>query len=246
MISEAQVLSHISALDRVPDPESLDLPDVSSTAFLDRGRRPPVTVQTPTRTLKWRTAFVGAIAILVVAVGLAVWLTDDESSDVAADPAGTVERYLQLRQSGQIEQALALFSPELRESERDYARTLAALNHRGEQREPCEEVLTGRYDCFVFERNDYLDAAGLSMSGSYAFVVSDGEITRFDPNVAEYFDINDLDRRFRNWMAEAYPEDDAGMEGSFAQGDLTAAGARIAMQHIEEFVAQSDFYPLIP
>lgn len=184
---------------------------------------------------------------MVVAVGVAAWLAGDSESDAASTPRGVVERHLELRWGGQTDKALALFSAGLAENERTFYEVLAELNVSGQQTAPCEESVPGlgRFVCPFSEQNDYLEAAGLSMNGTFVFLVSDELlITSFDPSVSEYPTILAFDTRFRDWMAEAYPQDEARMEGSFSGGDLTVEGARIALQHVEEFLAQSDRYPL--
>ena len=255
MITESQVLAHIKTLDQVPDPQALDPPAMSSTAFLERQRRHAMSVieQSKSSSPRWRRgkrgpALAFGAAVVIVLVGLAVWLAGGDDSDTASPstPIEVVEEHVGLRLSGQTTAALATFSPEQAENERDFYEALGAWNLRGTQVTPCEEVPPRGVRCVVTESNDFLAVAGLSpWTATLTFGVDeDLKITSLAPSVDTFADIAAFSAAFRAWMDTTHPEESARMEGNLPDGSIDADDARIALQYVDEFVAQSERYPL--
>ena len=93
MTTERQVLQKLRALNPITDERTIDLPETSSTAFLEalKTRRKPMSVTTERpvekvrkeRTRRRNIALAFGVAVIVAAVGASLWLVGDEGSDVA-------------------------------------------------------------------------------------------------------------------------------------------------------------------
>ncbi len=254
-----QVINHLRALNPVTDEHTLDSPQMSSTAFLRSldERRPTMSVlkqsgSTANRFFRVRPALAFAIGLaLVVALGaIGAVLISDDGSDVAAPTSGleAAEQYVALRTAGDTVATLELMTPAAVEEERNFMHALEAMNIRGTQVMPCRENRSGDYECELAEENDFLQVVGLSpWNATFTLEVTDDYlIDEVDTDTDIFLSINDFWIRFRNWMDETHPEDSARMEGSLPQGSLDGDDARIALEYIDDFVAQSDVYPLDP
>lgn len=143
-----------------------------------------------------------------------------------------------------------------------FARSVMNSNEQMEVTGPCDvstmDSETVSVLCPVFVEDDFHGTGGLTSDGTVKFLLSgDGLIVETDSTT---YQVNGVccpeweayNRAFHVWLAEAHPdtyEEIGPPDGvplwylpGYANGD--AENMKIALEHVEEFVAQSDVYPL--
>lgn len=162
--------------------------------------------------------------------------------------------------NGDIDGYLALFTEEAAARERrEFLQVLVNMNQQSELAEPCrliEPTPAGeaRVACTATLSDDFHGPGGLTATVAETFVVTDtGEISlRF--TTEENFDgILEFNLAFGEWLMVAYPEVHADI-APLEAGRIPGAGELddepddmlVALEYVDEFVAQSDDYPINP
>jgi len=254
--TERQVLQQLRALNPITDERTIDLPETSSTAFLEaletRRKIMSVTTEQPVekspkeRTRRRNIALALGAAVIVAAIGVSALLVTDDGSDVAS-PRAVVEEFIDLQSSGQIVASLELATDEMADRERDSYEGFEVWNSRSEQTEPCQEISQSRFRCVTLDYDDFHGAGGLNPFENHTtFTVNEaGVISDVTTSLVDFPAISGFNLRFMSWLTEAHPEQAAQM--SLPPSDnFNAEAARIALQYVDEFVAQSDDYPINP
>ncbi|MBT8202857.1 MAG: hypothetical protein KJO87_06090 [Acidimicrobiia bacterium] len=259
MTTERRVLQHLRALNPITDERTIDLPETSSTAFLEaietRRRIMSVRIERPVekppkkRTRRRNSALALGAAVIVAAVGVSAWLIGDEPSDVGT-PLSVAEKFIEAGLTGGGSEGLHLLTPQFLEEQQDFQNAFAAWNDRYERVGPCEEnPLTQMIRCVVLHHTDFHAAGGLSpFEQTMDFVVNDaGQIGDIRFSVEGWFTkIAPFNSSFMAWLDEAHPEEAAKMSDTPMGPAFNSEDARIALQYVDEFVAQSDIYPIGP
>ena len=100
------------------------------------------------------------------------------------------------------------------------------------------------FDCAATQTGRILDVAGIELEMTYNWVVtSDLQSARGGSN--ENFElVNEFQREFLDWLVDAHPEVDVTVHFAASGGALTVDSLPVALEHIDDFVAQSALYPL--
>ena len=158
-----------------------------------------------------------------------------------------VEEFIDLRSSGQLVASLELATAEFANSERDYQAGFEAWNARAELVEPCEELPPLAFRCVLLRTNDFFAAGGLGPSETRILISFNeaNQISDLNFGSSDFDNTSRFHNSFLSWLRDAHPEEAAGM-GATLMNDLNAENAQIALQYVDEFVAQSDNYPINP
>lgn len=202
-----------------------------------------------------------AAAVLVLVVGLASWaaIAGDDDGAVASEVSVAIASFEAIN-DGDIDGYLELFTEEavLRES-RHVQQVLVNLNSQTELVEPCRLVEpsqpTGlaRVECSVSVSSDFHSPGGIEMIRNTRFDITDAGkiavlITGFDSESGTESLFFAYNRAFWGWLAIAHPDvADAITPSDFESipGWLTdSADVFTALDYVDEFIAQSDVYPL--
>ncbi len=214
---------------------------------------------------------VAAFVILVLGIGAVVAFQARDSGPVVADPDLTeidvAMAAIDTYNTGDFEAWLEYWAPV--GDERDLAdeqfltQILMAANERVEVTEPCVIVSTGQtrtvVECGIYVVDDFHAAGGIDSTGEWRLV--------FDENMLLVDTTNDLyedeagnccrelenfHHQFHSWLSTAHPDvfaeigpdrtSDYWYFPGFAKGD--PSHMTIALQYVDEFVAQSDNYPI--
>ncbi len=101
----------------------------------------------------------------------------------------------------------------------------------------------------MLERNDFQhEPGGLSPNQVViSLAVNEaGQLSTVSFNIGNFTNINSFNTRFFSWLEEAHPEEAALMGGPPGRAVLSAETAAIALRYVDDFVAQSDVYPINP
>lgn len=120
MTTEGTVLQQLRALNPISDEETIDLPDTSSTAFLDalQTRRGTMSVTTKRqvetklkeRARRRRVAVALSAVVIVAAAGAGIWLAGGEEATPDAGGQVTIERYFEAFNSHDLEAMMGFFT----------------------------------------------------------------------------------------------------------------------------------------
>lgn len=215
------------------------------------------TLMNPPATRLRRNAVVAA-ALLALILGVGSWIIVRGNGDDVAQAVEVVLASIDAQNAGDYDAWAATLTAEvLQDAEAGgLARVLFNANTRIELVEPCRVVgtsPTGESEvlCRTKVTHDYQGPAGLVQMNTDTFVVNadgligsiDGESTCCD----EEFLFNS---RFWLWLSGAYPavyEDIRPFDRESLPGwRRDPADMLIAVQYVEEFVGQSEHYPLSP
>lgn len=193
------------------------------------------------RRRRWAMAVAAFVLLAGVAVG-ALLMTDDPSN-VAASPLEVAEEYAELRSRGELIAAAAL-KLDASQPELDHAAGLEVWNVRGERTGPCrEQRVANVFRCEWAQYDDFHAAAGISPYTVVAFVTVNeaGEISELEVGINEIWThLHPFQAAFMEWIRVAHPEEALQMSG--IEQDPT--DTEIALRFVDEFVAQSDRYPI--
>lgn len=204
---------------------------------------------------------VGAAAVLVLILGLGTWAVIGGDRDAAVEPeVAVVQSAYEALNDGDIDGYFALLTEEAAVRERrEFQQVLVNMNQQSELAEPCrliEPTPAGeaRVSCTATFSNDFHGPGGLTATLTESFVVTDaGKISlrlatggNFDPN-------SDFNADYWEWLMVAHPDVHADI-APFEAGQLPGAGELrgepddmlVALEYVDEFVAQSDEYPINP
>jgi hypothetical protein len=125
--------------------------------------------------------------------------------------------------------------------------------------DPRDVALGHNAVCSIVEDNDYVGPAGLGVVGYVSAIIQDGEI-RLLSVVEQPADLTPerfaFGADFLEWFYDAYPDEAAALppspyDGAFpisvaATGFPWADAMPGVLGYVDEFVAQSDLYPIVP
>lgn len=222
-------------------------------------------------TRPWRLAAAAAAAVIVLVAATLAVLNGTNGEPDAAAPAGSDEMGVVLSaydalNAGDIEGWLGHFSDdavmfsaentrldETRETTRKIYEVQAAANYRADVVEACRLVgpsLAGgrQVECTIRESDDFHGPAGLSLTRRELFTVNDdGKISEVSAQVIAftqpgYFVYN---QAFYDWLRDAHPEVHAEIRPEITTHlPQTPEHVRAALEYLDEFIAQSDLYPV--
>jgi hypothetical protein len=244
----------------VPDPERLlaELGDMD--AFVDRStKRSPATTmedrvshRTRQQGLGWLVAV--AAAVVVLAVGTALALLDSPANVQPAGPSARdqiayVERAYDALNAGDVDGWAALFAVDAdARSQSDLLSVLAAANYRVEAVDPCASPERGIVVCTITETNDFFAAGGLSLTKTETFTFDgDGRISGRESAVRSMTQPGSYvyTQAFNEWMSKVHPDVYAEIRPEIITHlPQTPEDMQRALDYVEEFVAQSDRYPI--
>ena len=260
MTTEHQVIQHLRDLNPVVEETTLDLPDTSPTAFLaalERAQteRMPMSVETTTRDMTRATGphrrrnlvlALGTAAVIVVAVvvGIAIAGSDSGEEVAATPPIQVAEQIMEAHIAGGPIAMLEFFESGYADIERPSQEVFQILNERiidGEFR--CEETRPGRVLRRTPTTNDFHSAGGIDPDVTWTFTFNEAsEVVGLQGVAGQVGQIRDYNDAFTAWLLETYP--DVAGPGYVPTAD--PASAEIAVRYVNEFVAQSDDYPIGP
>ena len=209
-------------------------------------------------------ALLAAVVVTaVVAFPAGLWWARSDSTQPALDevpelaaivgdgPGAVVDEFIERRARGRLVEALELMTPDAAEANREFYSALVEWNLRGVPMEPCVELTssdpgTGRYQCTIYEVNDFHDALGLGAWTSVLIVAVDenGMISSVLHSTYEWEDeVAPANSRFTNWIRDAHPEVAEQFPTPVMGSKFDAEMARTALQFVDEFVGQDDRYP---
>lgn len=178
--------------------------------------------------------------------------------DLFADHVATIEAMVASRNSGDFDAWRSHFisddpsifgSVRREESDLDWQRSFMAANEVWTIDGDCRELAGDRVACPFTLRNEFHGPAGLwfevpELTFSFA---DDGLIGSLGANSWEIAgDLGDYNSAFDAWLGETHPDVHANF-GPRVEGEdglPSADDMPVALQYVDEFVAQSDKYPL--
>lgn len=203
---------------------------------------------------------VGAAAVvLLLVVGVAGWASIRDGEDAAVSPeiAVAIAAYDALN-DGDVDAYLALFSDEAAPNQgRDVQELLVASNSQTELVEPCRLLdpspTSGatRVQCRVSMTDDWYAPARVGPRFSTdTFIMSEaGDLTSVLVDFVGPYFYSDYNSDFWAWLDGAHPEVAAAIAPVYKQTSPgreseTPADMLTALEYVDEFIAQSDVYPL--
>jgi len=222
----------------------LDLEKRRGTMQTDQTTQVPTTV--PPQKKRRLVALTAAFAVVAAVAGIAIWLSGSGDETTVGSPRAVVEEFLAAARTGGGSAGSHLLTPEFREEQQDFENALGVWNARLVQPEECSNTFTARFRCVVVHYTDFHEAGGLSpFEQTMTFSVNEaGLISDIGFSVAEWdTKINPFNTSFMSWILEAHPEEAARMSGPPMGDSFNSEDAEIALQYVDEFVAQSDLYP---
>ena len=136
-----------------------------------------------------------------------------------------------------------------------FQRSFLAANEVWTITGPCTQIGAQSVGCPTTLANDFMEPAGLTFTvPSLQFAFSgDGEITLIGARAWEIAGVPETYfAAFDAWLMDTYPEVHSGFgprvgDTSDDWGELPdAADMKTALAYVDEFIAQSDVYPLVP
>ena len=252
--------------------EQTDKPDEEITVI--ELRTPSQTGTRRDDSRKSRRLWIGGLATAAAAgvllvIGFVVATADDDPTVTAGPPEATGDVLLAQRVAV-IEEAIAVynegslddFMASLADDARFYAavepgpieQAIVVANDQWTLRGSCQDSAAG-VRCPIVVRDDFHGAGGLEGLGSLVFRFNEtNEITRVGEAAGRtaYGGYLVFDRDFATWFTENYPEAGADYGQPFAASELLLSfrflpdpeDMALALQYVDEFVAQSDRYPI--
>jgi hypothetical protein len=213
--------------------------------------------------IKIRSLIAVVIAVGFVVAGCSsasdVPADDGDAGDVILDPAVAVAvSALDAKNSGDLAGMLSFYEGGKNPSTPLHAEEiLMNANQRWEVVEPCRvKKVDGKgnttVECVIHDANDFWGVGGIGDTVPGTFIVNEDLLITYQANIFGSNRRNALNKAFHQWLKDTYPnvyEDmDIGRISENGPGFDTRnpEHMRTAVQYVEEFVAQSDTYPLDP
>jgi len=171
--------------------------------------------------------------------------TVEEPDTTVGSPQAVVEEFIELRTSGQVVPSPDLATADVAGSQ-DFAGGLEVWKLSGELTEPCKQTAS-LFRCVLSEQNDFHAAGGLGpWTAPLILTVNEaGLISSIEASIVEWEStINPFNTRFMDWFGLAHPEVAAQMSGAPMSNTFNPEDAGLALEYVDEFVAQSDDYPI--
>ncbi len=208
--------------------------------------------------MKMRYLFAIVVPIAIATSGCTS--TNDDAADESSDPAvAVVVSALDAKNSGDLAGWLSFYEGGKNPGTPLHAeRILMNANQRWEVVEPCgvkEVDAEGNttVECVIHDANDFWGVGGIGDTVPGIFIVNEDLLITFRENIFGSSRRNSFNSAFHQWLKETYPEvySNSGFpnRGSFNGPGFDTADSElmlIAVEYVEEFVAQSDTYPLNP
>ena len=186
----------------------------------------------------------GAAVVVVVAItaGVALVGSGDGDDVAAAPPLEVAEQILDAHAAGGPIAMLQFFEADFAALVEDSQQVFQRFNERIDRANSrCEETQPGRVLCRTPTTNDFHGAGGIDPDVTFTFTFNEkSEVIALSETASQVVKIREFNDAFTGWLLEAYP--DAATESYVPTAD--SASAEIAKQYVDEFVAQSDEYPL--
>lgn len=238
--------------------------DASGRLLRDIRRAGPMTETTKERTLTaaptrprrgWLIA-AGPAAVTVLLAGTLIVISANAGPDSAAPPAGTdpvsvVTSAYEALNAGDVDGLMQHYTDSAFENPAQTTvlyEVLAAINTRIEVLEPCRLIDAGQVECVVLEANDFHGAGGITITRRELFTVNDASrISGVDVTVLSftqpgYYTFTQV---FWDWMRETYPDVHAEIRPALITHlPQDPEHIRAALGYLDEFLAQSDPYPV--
>jgi hypothetical protein len=130
-------------------------------------------------------------------------------------------------------------------------------NQRWEVVEPCQvdrKTAAGNtiVKCLIHDINDFWGAGGIGDTVTGTFTVNEDLLISNRINIFGSARRNAFNRAFYQWLKDTHPDVYQGMDIGYISSNGPGFDAKnpehmhTAVQYVEEFVAQSDAYPLDP
>ena len=213
-------------------------------------------------------AFLVAAGVVIVA-GIG-FLVVNQGDETAAPELSVVIANYEAWNSGDYESYLATFTVEAAQGDwgpagnyvsgepaHNLPQVLMNANSRIELVEPCRVIETSptgesTVQCLTIERNDWHGPAGITYSATQTFVVNaENKISSVDQHGSCCRDEFAYNAGFWLWLQVAHPDvyeeiKPDGNSDNLPGWPRDEADMLIAVQYVDEFVAQSDDYPINP
>lgn len=221
----------------------------------DQTQSGPVPTPEPRGRRGWLVA-AAAAAVTALLAGSVLIVTAVAGPDSAAPPAGTepvavVDSAYEALNAGDVDGWMAHFTADHFENPPLVAGlhdVLAAAGHRKETLEPCRPIGEEQVECTVRDVNDFHGAAGITITLRERFTVNeDARISATDTTVISFTQPGyyTFTQTFWSWMEDAHPEIHAENRPVLvAHWPEEPEQIRVALEYLDEFLAQSDLYPI--
>lgn len=252
------------AANPVPDPATaLTNDELNALLLLTQTRSGNMDVKSPEtpggqEKKEYRGLLVAAatFAVIVVVAGIGLMVANQSDEDTTVAPESVVMANYEAFNNGDYDGYLATFTDELAQ-ELPRVEGWRVDNEQIEVVEPCRVVETSptgdtAVECSTTRSNDYHGPAGIIENVTETFVVNaDGKISSVENDgpccIAQWQAFN---QGFWQWLEVAYPEVFEEIRpidfDSFPGWQRDPADMLIAIQYVDEFVAQSADYPINP
>lgn len=261
MSSDDHVLGLLAKANPVPDPITYA---ARARHEANEQRRDPMAattlhtiepVATPAKR-GWSTGFAAAAVVLLVAIAAFLLWTRAENDVASSRALATVEAVYEALNDHDQAAWEQLNTPLALAAAGDIVAITQSMGSRYEIIDPCrvvEEQADGDVvvECGVHWTDDFRGPAGISSIFTNTHTVNaEGLIWKTEDDI-DLFDLEEsfaYSRAFWAWLEEAHPEVHAEIAPTNwqafpgYQGDPT--DALVAIEYVEEFVAQSDVYPI--
>ena len=108
-----------------------------------------------------------------------------------------------------------------------------------------DDLMTGyAIDCSVTQTDQLLKPAGIVLEMVYEWVIGTGPETSQGGSNENWLFVLGYFAEFEAWLEQNHPDIAEGMEYESDTGYPTAENVTVALDYIEEFIAQSDKYPV--
>lgn len=204
----------------------------------------------------WLMAAAAAATVVVVGIVAALLSVTTDPEPAAPTQAGQiayVEAAYEALNAGDIDQWLAHFADDAdtfgvsTEAIRNLYEVLAAANYRAQIVEACRHV-DGAVACTITESNDFFAAGGLSTTRIETFSINDdGRIAAVSAELVETTPPGPhmFTQAFYDWLRDAHPEVHAEIRPMITTHlPQEPEHMRAALEYLDEFIAQSERYPV--
>lgn len=216
------------------------------------------TVETSSKR-SWVLPVTAATFLIVVAAsfGVLAIVGGDDGASTLEHRVGIVEAQAQAYSDGNVEAWLGYYAPDgslwngvfpaTSPTTTTWFSAFMAANDQWTIIAPCEEVSADELSCPMGRRDEFHGAAGLGGEGMITFTFNKAdEITAFrmSPAPASVFQSSyrPFGVAFDTWLEDTYPDVHAQFGRRVFDVMPNAEDMPIALQHVEEFVAQSKEY----
>lgn len=225
----------------------MDTSDIENAS--DRGRSQPKP--------GWRTAAVAFLAVVAFGSGLLVLARrDGDVSSRYEERVEIVKAQAQAYSDGDLDRWLSYFTADASMWSETFnknhvapgAAAGAAAKEEWTLAGSCVETEAGLLTCPMRRHDVFHGAGGLDVVAKISFAFdSANQISSFRyvlETQSLFVDYTSFERRFDRWLETAYPDVYAGFGNRIFRTMPNAADMPTALEYVDEFVTQSDVYPV--